>query len=70
MMKPNTFSLSPRRRASGLERGQHHRVYELSPNRSVRKVRVGYGGEEAGEVPDLLPRCLLEKALEAPAGLL
>lgn len=53
-----------------MEREQHRRVYELSPNRNVRKVRVRYGGEEAGEVPDFLPRCLLEKALEAPAGLL
>lgn len=53
-----------------MERGQHHRVYELFPNRSVRKVRVGFGGVEAGGVLDLLPRCLLKKALEAPAGLL
>lgn len=49
MMKPNMFSLSPWRRAPGLERGQRHRIYQLSPNRSVRKFRLDDEGEGTGK---------------------
>ena len=34
-----------------MQRGSGHRGLPVVPNRSVRKVGRGYGGEEAGEAP-------------------